>query len=154
MSKKGVLYGAIGGIVTVFFYVIVYSINKEFLLSPWIHWSSLLIYVAVMIVTADQAVRADLTDFKGILKPVFICFLVANLIYYLYYYILMVEIDPALAEMQMQQMMEKMEELQGSPVQTDELDQRGILSSYVFAYFQGAVGGFILSAIIAFAKKQ
>ena len=154
MAIKAVKYGVIGGILTVLVYTVMYAVNKEWLLSAGLHWSSLLIYLAAMIYTADLALKAGLTDFKGILKPVFICFLVANLIYYLYYYILTVGIDPGLAEMQVQQMLDKMEELQGGPIDPEKMKQRGLLSSYVFSYFQGALGGFILSAIIALAKKQ
>jgi hypothetical protein len=154
MAYKGVIYGIVGGLTTILVYSILYFINKSYLLSPVFYWSSLLIYIGAMIYTADVSVKQGKTDFKQILKPVFICFLIANLLYYLYYYILTVEIDPGLAELQMERMIEKMKELNSDTLPTKADMKEGILSSYVFSYFQGALGGFILSAIVAFAKKQ
>ncbi len=157
-------YGLFAGFATIIYLLIFYFTNKNLLVNPYIVWATMIFYVAAMYAAAN-VVSTD--DFKDYLKAAFVAFLVANLLYYNFYYILFGAIDTQLLELQQQQaiIQAKLLAQQANTPQLqqqwqaaiNDLEQNGAKLSYfqiVQSMAQGAVGGFLLSALVALGVMQ
>ncbi len=79
----------------------------------------------------------------------FTVFLIANLIFHLFYYVLFSYIDPSLYDLQLEVMEGYLPASQPGVASEDSiLDEQIGTGSLLFAYAKGAMGGFILSIII------
>lgn len=101
-QNRGIKYGLIAGGVTVAIYLLFYVIDKELIFNSFLNWASVGLYLAVAWKAVDderQAIGAKI-EFQQALKVGFTVFVVANLVYYLYYYLLHGLVDPELEEVQ------------------------------------------------------
>ena len=164
MKNPGVRYGILGGVVVVFYFLILYFAKKELLLSPLLQWASMAAYILFMYRAAmeDCAENGVARDFRVILRTPFVAFLLINLLYWLFYYSLHLA-DPALLQMetlaQIQYMKKELEAGTGDPQQANQLREQiqylensgmSLPAGHVFLRMGfGALGGFALSAGIA-----
>lgn len=137
------------GAITVLIYSLAHLIKPELFLSPLIYWGTMIIYIGFMYDLALRQIREKPLQFRELVRPLFICFLVANALYYLYYYIMITYVDPSIFDAQVNKMTDGLKQLN---LQSKETGFKW--SEYLLSYFQAAIGGFAMAAVIAYSKKQ
>jgi hypothetical protein len=164
MKNPGVKYGLLGGVTVVFYFAILYFVNKELFLNTWLYWGSMAIYLAFMwrAASEDCAEHGVVRDFREILRTPFMTFLLVNLFFWLFWYTLHLA-DPALlqmeAAMKMDYLKQQLAQGPGDPQQANQLrdqmqilEKEGMVLTMGAVFLQmgiGALGGFALSAGIA-----
>ena len=148
---------------TVFIYLLVYFIRKEWMLHPALYWGTLGVYLFFMIRPARQQAQQSeqpLT-WRQLIRTPFTVFLIANLIFWIFYFLIFT-FDASLRELSQEQQMQALErisqmmdgglseqQMQQSREQIREAGGGFSLSDLFFSYAKGALGGFGLSALIA-----
>ncbi len=158
-SKKN---GLLAGVFVVLFFALFYVIDKTTMLGMVVYWSSLIIYIGFMAKACleERGSHGDLLTFKDALRTAFVTFLLANLFFHIFNYILFKFIDPGLIETQME-MAKKvyaqfLDEAQSKKMIKEMAKNRFEMSitNVIFEYAKGAIGGFILSLIVAGLVKR
>ena len=142
-------YGLMAGAITVVIYCLAYFINPDLFLSPLVYWTTLALYVIFMLDLASKSVKQGIHNFRDLVRPLFVCFLIANAVYYCYYYIMITYIDPSIFDVQVNKMAEGFKQLN-----LESKESSFKWSEYILSYFQAAIGGFAIAAVIAYSKKQ
>ena len=153
-SKK---YGALAGVFVVLYFVLFYLIDKTTMLGMTAYWSSLIIYLGFMSKACldERASHGGLLTFKDALRTAFVTFLIANLFFHVFNYILFKYVDPGLIETQMEMAkkiyLQFMDEAQAKKMIKEMSKNRFEMSlaNVIFEYAKGAIGGFILSLLVA-----
>ncbi|MFK7808218.1 MAG: DUF4199 domain-containing protein [Saprospiraceae bacterium] len=159
-SKK---YGIIAGVATVGYMLLFYLIDRTLILNMKVYWSSLLIYFICMY-KACMEIRSshenEVLHLKDAIRASFITFLIANAIFYIFYYILLNFVDPDLVKLQVeiaQQMyLDIMGEERAKPM-LDRMEEEGFemtFSKTFFEYAKGAIAGFVFSLLIGGFTRQ
>ena len=166
LSNTGVRYGLLGGVVVVFYFVLLYAISPNLFVNLLLQWSSLVFYLVFM----WQATKMDCLknglsrDFRELLRTPFVVFLLINLFYWLLFYALHlydVNLGKAETAMAIAHIKAQIESGPGDPVQANILRNNLIdleksllspqpqpLGQIINSMFIGALGGFGLSAAI------
>ncbi|MEQ8706486.1 MAG: DUF4199 domain-containing protein [Phaeodactylibacter sp.] len=165
-QNRGVKYGIIAGGITVGIYLLFYLINKELVFNSFLNWATVGLYLAIAWKSIDderQALGGKL-EFQQALKVGFTVFVVANLVYYLYYYLLHGVFDPGLEEVQRAVMSETLEARKGmlSEEQYDafkeSLEGDGLkvgLQNTLLTYARSLIGYFLISlGLAALASRK
>ncbi len=97
MKQKILLNGIIAGIAVVSYVLLFYYMDKTSAFSPSVRFSSLLICAFFMFL-AIKDIKTP--DFKVLLRGAFAVFLIANVFYYVYDFVLFNYIDPSLVDME------------------------------------------------------
>ncbi len=156
-------YGLFAGGATVLYFVFFYFLNKNLLVQPAVVWATMIFYVVAMLAAARSVASSD---FRVTLKAAFVTFLVANVVYYNFYYVLFAVADPSLLVLQKNQAVEQAQQLsqqantpqlqQQWQAAINDLEQNGNKLSYfqiLQSMAQGAIGGFLLSALLTFLVR-
>lgn len=165
MNNNRLKYGVIAGAGTVLYLLAFYAASPRLMLSSWVMWGSLIIYLACMAMACrrEREAIAGLYPFQSALKTAFAVFVVANLIYYAFYYVLFNVIDPGLVDLQRELVLESMDRYGGmlGEENAEELmrryreeDFRVTLSNTALSFAQSLIGGFILALIVAGVMKR
>ena len=151
--------GLIAGGLTILFMMIVYLLidDKRIVLSYWVYWGSIIFYLFFMSRSCleKRASHGGNLIFKDALRAAFITFLVANAVFHLFNYVLFNFVDPGLVDIQMEMAKELYPKLLPKEQAKDMLQtmkREGFemsIPNLIFAYAKGAIGGFVLSLIIA-----
>jgi len=153
MNDKSLHYGLIAGIATVACFGLFYWIDKQLVINLWLWYGSLIIYIWAMYQASKaqfESKEGQEIPFKTALRAPFLVFVVANAIFYLFYYLLCNYIDPEVVEIQMQRLLESefAKNLEGKDIDMS-------FSRLLFQYVQSLIGGFILSlAITGIVRRQ
>jgi hypothetical protein len=135
--------GLLAGVYTIAAFSIVYALNPTWMLHRAWFLGSFLIYIALMF-------RAALTSsgevFRDVVRPPFVVFIVANLLFHLFYYILFTFIDPGLYDVQLKLLAEAGQ----LPNKADRESLIMTPAKSLFTYINSLIGGFALSSVIAF----
>jgi len=131
-------YGIIAGGFSISLFAICYFIDRELVLQRWLWLGSFAIYLFAMW-QAQSKVVGD--EFKDLIQPGFLVFIIANAIFYVYYHLLFAAFDPELVDLQA-----KMLEAAGQDPKDAKVPTWG---GTFFSYVQSLMGGFALAAIIA-----
>jgi hypothetical protein len=156
MKKTIFIYGILAGIASAAYGFLVYSIQKATFLSMGFYASSMLIYAFLMYFTA---IKAKNEDFKVVLRTAFSVFLIANAVYYCFDFALFNHIDKSLATMQADAAIAylKPNTLLEEQIKMEEnirsADIHNVASLFK-QYLKAAIGGFILSFLIAYLIKR
>lgn len=161
MIKDSVIAGGFAGLLTVATYYGVYGINKASILSELLSWGTLVYYFLAMIIVnlLWKNRQGGVLEFKDALKSAFLVFLVANAIYYLFFFWIY-NADTQLFDIQVELMKEKALTFPAGSDARKQLESLEGASPEVGAgycvsrYFMGAIYGFILSLILAMLIKQ
>jgi hypothetical protein len=153
-------YGLIAGGSTVLAFLLVYFINKAWMVNYLLYYGTLLIYLLAMVmaVRSQRTLQGDALTFREGLRVAFAVFVIANALFYVFYYLIH-QIDPSLAVMQKEAMREMLpkvmpkDELARALEELEKTDMRETLSTVFMGFARGAMGGFILSLIIAYIYK-
>ena len=145
-NKTAILHGLLAGLITIIYFAVFYSISARTMLSPLVWWSSLIIYLVAMTMAVKKC-AAQSDTFKGIrpgIQVAFLVFVLANFLFYLFFYLLFGIFDPSLVEVQKEMMA-------ANPAAAEQLDKdfSVTLSSTFFNFLYSLIGGFILSLGIA-----
>jgi len=154
-SNKAIIYGGLAGIGTIIYLMSFYFFDPKVMLSSWVYYSSSIFYLIGMFVTVFT-IRKETggLDFRTALSLAFQCFLVANVVYYLFSYLLFNYIDPTLVDLQKEMMEDYLKGLndeQGKEMlkQFKDGDIAYTLSKTLFSFALSTISGFVLSLLVA-----
>ncbi|MEM8907484.1 MAG: DUF4199 domain-containing protein [Bacteroidota bacterium] len=152
----GLRYGLIAGLATIAYFLLFYQIDPKLMLGPLVYRSSLLIYLVLMFLAVFKARKeaGGGIELKAALRVAFVTYLIANLLFYGFYYLLFNYFDPELVTLQEEMMKAFLADLDqqdaqelGERLNQDELQLT--FSKTFFSFIKDAIPGFILSFIIA-----
>ena len=144
MKSKTRTYGIIAGAGTVFYLLLFYFADRANFLNGAITWSSLIIYLAFMykaILEKRNSLGGEI-EFKEAVRPAFVVYTIASLIYYTFIYLMFNFVDPELPDLQRELMVAQGIEVKGN-------DLKMTLSITFFAFLWSLIAGFAFSAILA-----
>ncbi len=156
MKSEALKYGTIAGITTIGWFLLFYLTDKVRMLSPVVYYASFGIFLWAMYRAVGQQIRKAeaVPDFRELLRTGFVVYLLANLFYYGFYYVVN-HWDPGLAEMQKDMMREWLpritpkDKLQAALKALEESDFSVAPRDAFFSYMRSAIGGFLLAAAVA-----
>lgn len=153
-SNAAVKYGLIAGIGTIAYFLLFYFIDKELLFNPFVYWVPLGFYLALMWRALQVGEQGQAPGFRDALRTAFLVFVIANFLYYLFYYLLFGLIDPGLIDLQREVMRESLEQ-QGNLLSEEQreemlksLDGDGLIPTagkVFFTFVRSLIGGFVLA---------
>ncbi len=135
--------GLLAGVYRTAAFSMAYALNPALIFhAAWI-WGTYVIYVALMF---RATFASEEKEFREVVRQPFVVFIVAQLIFYLFYYILFTFIDPGLYDLQLKLLAEA-----GQLPNRAERESLIITpANYFFSYLLSLIGGFALSSVIAF----
>ena len=99
-TKESIKYGLLAGIATVVYMLLYYFVDKKLMMGAWVYWSSIAIFCTAMIMAILSVRRKQdyqLVFFEAV-KTAFIVYLIADIIWYIFYYLLFTFFDPEMVE--------------------------------------------------------
>jgi len=159
-------YGYLGGAASILIMLAIYFYSEAFLdrqlmVHHRVNMGKYLIFAGFMFATLNAFLKAEpgVKPFKELIRPGFICFLIANLIYHVFYFIMLKWVDTDLLIASNEYMTEYMNNLNATrqPGKIEDLSagsQSIALSSSFFAYVKEIILGFIIAAILAFFRRN
>lgn len=162
MNNSSVKYGIIAGVSSIFYMLLFYFIDKRMMLGMGVYWSSLLIYLGLMY-KACTDIRQDnggFITFQDALRTAFTTFLIANVFFFTFYYVLFNFVEPGLIEIQKEMAIEVYNEVLGeqdAAKMQQSMEKEGFdmtVANTAMGFAKGAIGGFLLSLIIAAIAKR
>ena len=83
------------GVGTVAYFLLFYFIDPRNMFMPWVSWSSLLLYIVCMWLGCKAFYQENNgnTSMRLFLREAFAIYVIANIVYYLFYYLMMEFID-------------------------------------------------------------
>ncbi len=149
-------YGVLAGISVIIYMLVFYFYDVKVMLGPSVFWSTTLLFIIGMFFAAreERKVREFMT-FREILPVAFVTYLVANLFFYDFLYILFNFVDPSLPELQRQVSLETIQDAGFTEYVEEAIDEiekmpaEFTLGQAIFGYLRSAIFGFLLSLIIA-----
>lgn len=141
--QEGLRWGIIAGGIVVALFAGVYFLNRPLVLSRGLWLGSGLIYVLAMWQAQKTVEEGELKEY---IQPGFLVFVVANALFYLYYYFLFSVFDPELVDLQAELLRESGQDPKDAPDPT--------LGSTFFAYVQSLIFGFAIAAGIGFVLSR
>ncbi len=154
--KLSIRYGVLAGISVILYMLVFYFYDKKVMLGPSVFWSTTLLYIVGMFFAAreERKVRGTMT-FREVLPVAFLTYLIANLFFFDFLYILFNFVDPTLPELQRQVSMEAIQEsgfseyVEEAIEEIEKLPAEFTLGQAIFDYVRSAIFGFLLSLGIA-----
>ncbi len=164
-ANKALRYGLIAGLVTTLYFGGIYlyseiSLEKQLMVHPYVTFSKHLIYLIFMFLCMKSTVdKENAKELSVWIKPAFITFLMANLIFYIFYYLMFKYVDNTLMEASMEYMLDylpdsKPEGIPGKVNPLTEVSKDIRLSSTIFAYVREIILGFVFSGILALILRR
>ncbi|MCB0585164.1 MAG: DUF4199 domain-containing protein [Phaeodactylibacter sp.] len=155
-SRVAVKYGLIAGVGTVAYFLLFYFIKKELLFNPFVYWASLGICLALMwsAIQEEKRFAGAPPGIRASLRTAFLVFVIANFIYYAFYFFLYGYADPGLVDLQREVMKESLEQSRNllSEEQREQMleslkgDKLNPTAGKVFFTFaRSLIGGFVFS---------
>ncbi len=146
MNEPFVKYGLMAGTATCALFLLFYFIRPAWMLHPALWWGSLLICMVFMWIAGRRARQAGAGGFRQLMQQVFPVFVVANVLFYAFWYVLL-RTDPELIRLQYELLQSRgwegtIEQLQPTAGQT------------LLILMQSFIGGAVLSALLAFGLKE
>jgi len=127
------------------------------MLSMWVYWTPLIFYLFFMSKSCleKRASHGGNLIFKDAVRTAFVTFLVANAVFYIFNFLLFNFVDPEMVDIQMEMAKELYPKILPKEQAKDMIQtmkKEGFemsLPNSIFAYAKGAIGGFVLSLIVA-----
>ncbi len=163
-NNIAIKYGIIAGVGVVAYFLLFYLTSVELFFNPVVNWGVLVVYLAGMVkACADQRKLQKDFPFKDALRTAFLTFAIASLAFYIFNYLLFNVINPDLAEVQKEILVEQMGKMAGR-LQLSELkdqikefakqDFRITIRNTMMSLAQSLIGGFVLSLAVAGLMKR
>ncbi|MEL7251559.1 MAG: DUF4199 family protein [Bacteroidota bacterium] len=141
--KEGIRWGIMAGGIVVTLFAGVYFLNRPLVLNRGLWLGTALIY-ALGMWQAQKTVDDD--ELRSYIQPGFLTFVIANALFYLYYYFLFAVFDPELVDLQADLLRENGQDPADAAVPT--------VRSTIFTYAQSLIFGFGLAAAIGFILSR
>lgn len=154
--KLSIRYGILAGVSVILYMLVFYFYDVKVMLGPSVFWSTTLLFVAGMFFAAreERKVREFMT-FREILPVAFVTYLVANLFFFDFLYIMFNFVDPSLPDLQQQVSLEAVKDSWIADQMAETIDEIEMtkaeftLGQAIFGYIRSAIFGFLLSLMIA-----
>lgn len=149
-------YGILAGVSVILYMLVFYFYDVKVMLGPSVFWSTTLLFIVGMFFAAreERKVREFIT-FREVLPVAFVTYLVANLFFYDFLYILFNFVDATLPELQRQVSIEAIQEsgfteyVEEAITEMEKTPAEFTLGQAIFDYLRSAIFGFLLSLVIA-----
>jgi hypothetical protein len=145
--RQGIINGILAGVLTVGYFLLFYFIDRALLLNPWVWWGSLTLFLLFMFRVVRQI---DSTTFRLNLQSAFLVFVIANAIFYLFYYLLFSVFDTGLVDLQ-REMLSENPLWQGG---NTEIDLSVTIGRVIFSFAYSLIGGFILALLVSAVSRK
>lgn len=163
-NNIAIKYGIIAGVGVVAYFLLFYLTNVKLFFNPIVNWGVLVVYLVGMVkACAGQRKHQHNFPFKDALRTAFLTFAITSLIFYVFNYLLFNFLDPNLAEVQKEILVEQMGKMAGR-LQLSELknqieefakqDFRITIRNTMMSLAQSLIGGFVLSLAVAGLMKR
>lgn len=142
-QKDGLVNGLAAGGLTIAFLLLVHTIDRTLSINRWIIYATFLIYLVFMY-RAGQNQRGENLLYYA--RPVLLCWIVANLLYYPFFYAWVTYYDPGLVEIQAAQM-----QAAGYDAITEEemrITFGGTIRMFLYSIFPGMILTALVSMIL------
>jgi len=146
-NQLGIINGLAAGILTVGCFLLLYFIDRPWILQAGLWWGSLIIYLTFMF-RAARRVRGE--SFRSIVQVAFLVFITANAIFYVFYYLLFSVFDPGLVDLQ-REILADHPMWQGD---NSDPDLSVTLSRTLFSFVYSLIGGFILALLVSAVVRR
>lgn len=165
MTKNtAVNYGILAGVGVVAYFLLFYFINQRLMLSPAVNWGSVAIFILFMVAACRREGELRETfSFKEALRTAFLVYVIAALIYYVFYYVMFGLIDTELlvlereANIEFSQKLAQLLNLGDISQEIETFRQEDLRISFfalTLGFARSIIGGFIISLIIATLTKR
>ena len=157
--KISLKYGQLAGGSVVLYFLLFYFLDKESMLKMWVAVSSLLIYAFFMAraVGDQRKLQDEIISFREAISVAFLTFIVANVIYYIFFYFI-IKYNPELVEVLKQSAVDFYQKILNNqdPAEIAKSFEgyEVNFSSILLGFARGAIGGFILSMLIAGTMRR
>ena len=160
-ASRSIIGGVAAGALTILLFYGLYRWDKEVMLSLSVYWGSLLIYVIaiLLVLLRIKSIEGGILPFRQAVQHGFITFLIANAIFFVFYYLLFTS-DTSLIEIQYQQLKDYVDTLPKGDWGREQMEQTKLedlkvtFTDTCLRYARGAIGGFFLSAALALLTRQ
>lgn len=140
MDSK-IKYGLIAGIGTIALFLLFYLSEPAWMLSPYLWWGSLVVYIWAM---AKASKPASKIEIKLGLREGFAVYAIANAIFYLFYYFQFTAFAPELVDIQ-QELIAKSTMFTEEQREAMRASTEVTIKGTVFIYIQSLIFGFALA---------
>ncbi len=162
MKKNEITAGLMAGMATILVLFIAHQIEPIWMLNPILFWGTLIFYFLGMMGACllIKRQRQGILPFKNAVSSAFLTFLVANLVFYVFYYFMFNVFDPNLSLLQKDLTRAYYEEnfnameLRRYLAELEETEITVDFGTIISGFVQGAIGGFLLSLIVGFSTRQ
>ncbi|MDX1665981.1 MAG: DUF4199 domain-containing protein [Saprospiraceae bacterium] len=165
MNNLVLKYGLLGGLATVAYYLLFYFIDQRWMLSPWVAWSAMLFYPVAMVLALrqDRSQSDGPYAFKQGLRTGFAVYVIADVIYYAFYFVLFKYVDPGLVDVQQEMFLESLENnpnlfgetnVENLRRQFQQSEYKLTVGSVLQSLGLGLIGGFLIAAILAYWHRE
>jgi hypothetical protein len=165
MNNNILKFGLLAGIGASAYLFLFYAADPRLMLSPWVTWSSMIIYVAAMVkatLLEREAAEGDFF-FREAVRPAFGVYVIAQVIYTLFNYVLYNYVNTDLVEIQRELMITQAQDFaqkfgradleeQITNISVEDL-QVNFKNSFL-GFMWSLIGGFVLSSLIALGIKR
>ena len=141
--SEGLRWGIMAGGIVVTLFAGIYFLNRPLILSRGLWLGTGLIYALAMWQAQKTVTDGELKEY---IQPGFLVFVVANALFYMYYYFLFAVFDPELVELQAELLREGDQDPKDASTPS--------LGGTFFAYVQSLIFGFGLAAAIGFILSR
>jgi len=156
-----IIAGVGAGLATILLFYGLYRYDPGTMLSMTTYWASLIFYLIGMlaVMLRIKSKQGGILPFRQALQAGFFSFLIANAIFFIFYYWLFTK-DQSLIEIQYQQMKDFADTLPRDSWGYKQMEQTKLedlkitFGDTAFRYARGAIGGFFISAFLAVLIKQ
>ena len=167
MKTSPIKYGVIAGLCAVAYLLIIYlyaqmQLEKQLMVHPYVTMSRHIFYLLFMGAFIHYYLKnaQQVLPLKDMIRPLFVIFLIANGLFYVFYFVMFKYIDPSLLEASNSYMLDFLPEveIEGVPGKikpgtADDNVEIG-LSATFFAYVREIILGFIFSLVIALFRRN
>lgn len=164
LENPAVKNGVIAGLATAALVLLCYLINPRWIFSLASILTTILFIVFMVKSVKEEKQLAEFMSFNDALKPGFVTYVVANLIYIIFYYVLLNFIAPELVTMQKEIAIETLEKMsgllgeEGIEAALEQMEARNFdftLSTAALTFAWGLIfPGFVAALIIAVVMKD
>ncbi len=161
-------YGIAAGVAVVLFTLGFYSIDKGLIFNTLVFYGSLVFPLFAMWIMGSRLQILQNIDFTSLLRQVFLLFILSEIVYYSWYYLMVNHLDRSLLGLQQQQMLASYQAIKTNATEMkdiqywnqiiQDLEKNGLTSigfgTILLQMGRGIVGGFVLSYAMTFLLNK
>ena len=158
-NKIGIKYGIFAGVGLMLYFLLFYMIDKNRMMETSISWSSLVIVILCTFLAVNQRrnTNGGVIEFKEALKTGFLVIVLSNLLYYIFFFILL-KTDPELVTIIKQNGIAFYKSILPEnewPAMEKSYENFSFGFSDVLQYFaKSTIGGFFIALLVAVLLKR